>query len=114
MLRTLMAPLTALAVGFSAAVAPAVTHTWLGLSSSMNNAPNWSGGVPTSGDPNLTLIFPTGVSYNSLTQDIASPLSVQSLQFASGFSYGTNGNAYQFNNLGAAPPSPSETAPIWG
>ena len=83
--------------------ASAVTHTWNGsTSNSMSNPLNWTGGTPTSGDTNLTLDFPASPGANSPNQDVANPLSVESLQFGQQF-YLLVGNGYQLNNLGAAP-----------
>ena len=83
-------------------VGQAVTHTWLGsVSGSMNTAANWAGGVPVSGNSNLTLIIPSAYN-NAGTQNIANPLEVQKIQFAGSFSE-ISGSPVRFKNLGAAP-----------
>jgi autotransporter-associated beta strand protein len=93
----------AMAVAFASSSVLAVTHTWNGTTNSMALNTNWLGNVtPLDGDSNLTLVFPTG-AFISPNQDIASPLSVQMLQIDPSVFLNFNGNAYQMNNLGAAP-----------
>ncbi|MBA3483932.1 MAG: hypothetical protein H0T51_19170 [Pirellulales bacterium] len=80
----------------------AQTYTWngVGMNNSMNLNTNWVGNVtPISGDPNLKLVFASGNS--NPFQNIATPLSVQDLQFSS--FYSLQGNQIQLNNLGANP-----------
>jgi hypothetical protein len=87
--------------------ANAITHTWNGGNSfgptSMSNALNWSGGLPSSGNTNLTLVFPGSASVFNPNQNIANPLVVESLQFTSGGFYTLSGNQVQLKNLGSAP-----------
>ena len=101
--RKLLLMLCAAAALIPAPGAVAVTHTWTGATmlSSMNNAGNWIGGTPISGDSNLTLVFPN-ISFTSLTQDIANPLDVQSLQFSRGYLM-SGTDLLRLSNLGAAP-----------
>ncbi len=84
----------------------AVTHTWNGGNTfgpdSMANGLNWSGGVPVTGSSNLTLVFPGSSSSNNPNQNIANPLSVQSLSFTGSF-HSLSGNGLALNNLGANP-----------
>jgi autotransporter-associated beta strand protein len=105
MKRFTIGSLTALAVALCASVAPAITHTWNGGNAfgpnSMANGLNWSGGTPVSSSSNLTLVFPVSASSLTPNQNIATPLELQSLQLASAYTF--SGNAFQFNNLGAAP-----------
>jgi autotransporter-associated beta strand protein len=103
--RALVIAMCIVAIQITARPAGAAAHTWTGsFGNSMNNAANWTGGVPTSGDTNLTLVFPFPVMMmtTNLTQDIANPLEVESLQIDG--SYQFNGpHPMQFKNLGAAP-----------
>ena len=103
--RSLVLAICVAVMLITAQPASAVTHTWLGTAgNSMNNAANWTGGVPTSGDPNLTLIFPFPMMMmtSNLNQDIANPLDVQSLQIDGNYQF--NGpHPMRLKNLGAAP-----------
>src|SRR5262245_6597926 len=67
-------------------LAPAV-HTWTGGGGANNHwsdADNWSGGVPTAGESNVSLIFSAGLSDGPLTEtnnDITG-LNVGAIQFS--------------------------------
>ncbi len=84
----------------------ATTHTWNGGNAfgptSMSNTFNWSGGVPVSGSSNLNLVFPASPSNNNPNQNIANPLSLQTMSVAGGYLF--NGNGFRFDFL-AGPPS---------
>jgi autotransporter-associated beta strand protein len=99
MKRFILSISAALAVAFSSAIAPAVTHTWQGASPFMATNTNWVGNItPTSGDTALTLIFPGG--FVTPFQDIATPLVVQEMQWGN---YNTSGAPIKMDNLGANP-----------
>lgn len=88
-----------------AGVAGAATHTWNGGNTfgptSMSNALNWSGGAPVSGSPNLNLVFPSAPSNNGPNQNIASPLSLQTMSVTGGYIF--SGNGFRFDFLGGPP-----------
>ena len=101
MKRFILGSLAALAVAFASNIAPAVTHTWNGGTASMAFEYQLARKrhAHQRRSSSLTLIFPNG-PHPQPNQDIASPISVESLQFATGSFYQVLGNGYQMNNLG--------------
>jgi hypothetical protein len=95
-----LALVAAWAASSSDVMAQTFTYTGSGMNANMSVSSNWLGNiVPTSGDPNLKIIF-AGPFVNAF-QDIANPLVVQDLQFNVFFQL--QGNAISMDNLGANP-----------
>jgi autotransporter-associated beta strand protein len=95
-----LAIVAAWVVSSCAVNAQTYTFTGSGMNNSMSLSSNWMGSVvPTSGDPNLKIIF--AGPFASAFQDVANPLVVQDLQFNIFFQL--QGNAISMDNLGANP-----------
>jgi autotransporter-associated beta strand protein len=111
MRRPILFAATILILLLAARTTSAITNTWMPPASSvpaaMSNPAHWSGGAPISGSAELTLIFPGSALNHRVQQDIASPLSVQRLEFdltsQAGNPYRMTGSPFQLNNLGSAP-----------
>src|SRR5262245_21380464 len=59
----------------------ASTHTWTGAATSLwSDGANWVGGAPSPGEPNVALVFPTGVVQATCINDIIN-LTVETLDF---------------------------------
>ena len=67
-------------------------HTWTGGGSNgdWSNPSNWSGGVPSASETNVSLDFPDGVSNSNTTNDI-SGLTVSAMSFEGGYNILGNG-----------------------
>src|SRR5258708_6891725 len=75
-----------------------LNHTWTGAVSNLwSNDNNWNGGAPTT-DSLADLVFPTGASNLTNTNDIANLL-ISSITYT-GSGYTTTGNGLSFNSSG--------------
>jgi hypothetical protein len=76
---------------FASAPLFAITRTWTGsVSANWSASGNWSpSGAPAAGD---SLVFPTGVAHNAMTNDLPAGTSVGPMTF-SPFAYSLSGNA---------------------